>query len=81
MTTQEMIFVHNWVEQFRGQAQTPSRWSRSGSWFARRPVDSLYSSCTPAGVIFSAFPWEETDEGRSVWSDRHDHIYHNELSR
>lgn len=71
MTTQEMIFVHNWVEQFRGQAQTPSRWCRSGSWSTRRSVDSLYSSCTPSGVINSAFPWEETDEGKSVWSNRH----------
>lgn len=80
MTTQEVIFVHNWVEQFRGHLQTPARWRRSGSWSTRRSVDSIYSSFTPTGVIFSAFPWEETDEGRSVWSDRHDHIYLNELS-
>lgn len=69
MDATEKICAQNWIEQFMTEAQR----TINGEW--RRPAGLLAWEVFPLGAsaevcIDCAFPWEETQQGYDIWSNR-----------
>lgn len=66
MSTKDRIFSQNWVEQFRHERQE-IRLNLPAFHYGR---DIFSFNYNPRNVIISAFSWDNSPQGRSVWVHR-----------